>query len=259
MSEARGADGARRASPAAPARELRARFRAGDLAGALDLARARGASGDAGCAALLAVARGAWPDALAAAGAALDADARDGLARWCRATARLGGGDRAGALADWTRLLEDDPATVTTWKDRAVARALVGDRAGALADLARAGELAPGDVVPRLWAAALGGPREASDLAPFAAGAAWSARLAALVLGRAEPDALLDVVAREVEDEAERRRRACQVHGYAGLLFEGRDPEGARRRYEAAAATEVWTFLTHLWARERLRDLGAGR
>ena len=231
------------------------RFLSGDLAGAIEDARDRVARGDAPPAslALAAVADGAWGPALLAAEAALLAVPRDPLARWCRAAARLGLGDRAGALADWSLLLDEDPDARTAWKDRAVLRALLGDRAGALSDLARLCELEAGDVVPRLWIAGLGGERE--PLEPFARGSDWSADLARLVLGRAAPDELLGRL-----PAARARTRTCQVQGYAGLVLE-RDgaPAAAFARYEACAATCVWHFLTHLWARERLVDRAAGR
>jgi tetratricopeptide (TPR) repeat protein len=230
---------------------MRALFHEGDLAGAVETAAAE----DEPCAvALCLVARGSWGAGLFAAQSALAADADDALALWCRAEARLGLGERSRALADWSRILETDPTSRTAWKDRAVLRALQGDRPGALADLERAATLSPDDVVPRLWTALLGGSAE--PLAHFEAVPGWSARLAALVLGHATTD---DLLALSAQDEDERRRRRCQVHGYAGLLAERLDPARALAHYEACAATEVWTFVTHLWARERLADHRAGR
>ncbi len=224
-------------------------FLAGDLAGAV----AAASPGHA----LRAVARGGWPEALAMAETALAADPDDPLALWCRASARLGLGDRPGALADWTTLAERAPATPVPWKDRAVLRALLGDRAGALADLARAATLAPDDVVPHLWGVALGGVLGGGpgELRAFVRAGGWSGRLAALLLGELRVDALLAGLEAEPLDEATRLRRRCQLHGYAGLLAErDGDPRSARAHYEACVATEAWTFLTHLWARERLVD-----
>ena len=239
-------------------------FHAGDLAGAIEAARGlvaaakppspSAAGRPAWAEALVAVADGQWGPGLAAAERALAEDPADALARWCRGEARIGLGDRAGALADWSWIVEADPASRTAWKDRALARALLGDRAGALEDLGRLAALAPDDVVPRLWSAGLGG--DPGPLLAFATGPGWSARLAALLLGRAEPAALWAETTHTTV-EAEWRARACQVEGYAGLLAEreGRREE-AIRRYQACVATGVWHFLTHLWARERLRDLG---
>lgn len=219
-------------------------FLAGDLAGAVAAAPPAHP--------LAAVARGAWSSALSSAFAA--GAGGDPLSLWCRATARLGLGDRPGALADWTAVIEAAPGSPVARKDRAVLRALMGDRAGALADLAAAAALAPSDVVPWLWAAALGGGLD--GLAPFARSPGWSGRLAALVLRDARVDALLAALEAEPLAEAERLRRRCQLHGYAGLLAErDGDARAARAHYEACAATEAWTFLTHLWARERLVDL----
>lgn len=223
----------------------RARFHEGDLAGAIAVAR------DAGPAALVAVVSGEWGRGLELAERLLREEEGDALARWCRATARLGTGDRDGALADWSAIVESDPNSRTAWKDRAILRALLGDRPGALSDLAQAAALSPDDVVPHLWTAGLGGPRE--PLAAFARGDAWSAALARLVLGERTVDELLPVVAREPHDE--QRRRRCQVHGYAGLLAEREgDRERALREYETCVATNVWHFVTHLWSRERLID-----
>lgn len=216
------------------------RFLAGDLAGAV----AAAPPGHP----LAAVARGAWAAALEA------ARADDPLTLWCRASARLGLGDRAGALADWTRVIAAAPASPVARKDRAVLLALLGDRAGALRDLAAAAERAPADVVPCLWAAALGGGLD--GLVTFARAPGWPGRLAALALRQVRVEALLASLEAEPLAEDERLRRRCQLHGYAGLLAErDGDPRAARAHYEACVATEVWTFLTHVWARERLVDL----
>ncbi|MCA8922838.1 MAG: hypothetical protein KDD82_13575 [Planctomycetes bacterium] len=231
---------------------VRERFHAGDLAGAIDDARAlaREANAPDVAQALAAVAEGAWELGRAAAERALARDPRDALARWCRGGARVGLGDRAGALADWSWIVEDDPASRTAWKDRALLRALTGDRAGALEDLARVGRLSADDVVPRLWRVGLGAPAE--ELLPFAAGQGWSARLAQLLLGRASAAELLAEA--HGLDPAEQRARRCQVHGYAGLLLERDRRDSAAAHYRACEATQVWHFVTHLWARERLRD-----
>jgi hypothetical protein len=227
----------------------RRRFHDGDLAGAISLAREALPAAWAG--ALVAVVSGEWVRGLELAERLLAADGADALARWCRATARVGTGDRPGALADWSWIVERDPTSRTAWKDRAVLRALMSDRAGALGDLAQAASLSPDDVVPCLWMAALGGAR--GPLLAFARGDAWSADLARLVLGQKTIDELLPVIAREPDDE--QRRRRCQVHGYSGLLAE-RDGDRARafREYERCVATDVWHFVTHLWSRERLVD-----
>lgn len=221
------------------------RFLSGDLAGAVAVAPPDHP--------LSAVARGAWAEALEA------ARGDDPLSRWCRATARLGLGDRAGALADWTRVVEAAPGSPVARKDRAVLRALLGDREGALTDLAAAAALDPSDVVPRLWAAGLSEGRARTEagatLAPFARSPGWSGRLAALVLGEVPVEALLAQLEAEPLAEGDRQRRRCQLHGYAGLLAERDGDLGAARgHYEACAATAVWTYLTHLWARERLVD-----
>lgn len=224
----------------------RALFVAGDLAGAVAAAPPGHALG--------AVARGDWPAALALAKDPAK-DPADPLALWCRATARLGLGDRPGALADLSALIARTPASPVAWKDRAVLRALLGDREGALHDLAGAAARAPSDVVPHLWALALGGVLGAGpgELRGFGG---WAGRLAALVLGEVRVDALLAGLEAEPLAEAERLRRRCQLHGYAGLLAErDGDARAARAHYEACVATERWTFLTHLWARERLVDL----
>ena len=228
-------------------------FHHGDLAGAIAEAQAlaRDKNGPDVAQALAAVAAGEWTRGLAAAERSLAKDPRDALARWCRAEARVGLGDPAGALADWSWILEDDPTSRTTWKDRALLRALTGDREGALEDLRHVGQLSPGDVVPRLWRAGLGAPPD--ELVPFAAAQGWNARLAQLLLGRATAAELLADIGRL--DPAEQRARRCQVHGYAGLIHEreGRQ-ESAAEQYRACEATGVWHFMTHLWARERLRD-----
>lgn len=222
----------------------RAPFLAGDLAGALAVAPPGHALG--------AVARGDWPAALAA------ADPADPLGLWCRATARLGLRDRPGALADLTAVLERAPGSAVAWKDRAVLRALLGDRQGALDDLAEAATRAPSDVVPHLWAHTLGGGP--GELRAFVCAGGWTGRLAALVLGEVRVDALLAALEAEPLAEDERRRRRCQLHGYAGLLAERDGDAGAARgHYQACVATETWTFLTHLWARERLVDLALRR
>lgn len=222
--------------------DARALFHEGDLAGAIEAAR--GAS-DHGARALVAVASGDWATGLAAAEQGLAERTDDGLALWCRGEARVGLGDRPGALADWSRLLEADPSSRTAWKDRAILRALEGDRAGALLDLGAVAALSPDDVVPRLWAAGLGGPE--APLEAFARGDGWSAELARLVLGtRAAADLLSSSLARE---------QVCQVHGYAGLVAERRrEREPALRHYRACRAIPVWHFVVHLWARERLVD-----
>jgi hypothetical protein len=231
--------------------EARTRFHDGDLAGAIELAR--GARLEPWAGALVAVVSGEWRQGLELAEGLLRGDADDALARWCRATARLGCGDRPGALADWSWILERDPTSRTAWKDRAILRALMGDRAGALSDLAQAAARSPDDVVPHLWIAGLGGPRE--PLRAFARGDGWRAELAGLVLGEKNVDDLQPVIARESEEE--QRRRRCQVHGYAGLVAErDGDPGRAFAEYERCVATDVWHFLTHLWSRERLADRG---
>jgi len=231
----------------------RDRFQEGDLAGAIADARAlvRDANAPDFARALAAVAAGEWTAGLAAAERALARDPRDALARWCRGEARVGLGDRTGALADWSWILEDDPSSRTAWKDRALLRALTGDRAGALEDLAHVGRLSPDDVVPRLWRTGLGVATD--ELLPFAAGRGWTARLALLLLGRATAAELLADL--DGLDPGEQRARRCQVHGYAGLLLEreGRQ-KSAAAQYRACEATRVWHFVTHLWARERLRD-----
>jgi len=233
---------------------VKERFRVGNLGGAI--ADARVLAGEAGAPefvrALAAVAAGEWEAGLRAAERALVQEPGEALALWCRGEARVGLGDRAGALADWSRIVEDDPDSRTAWKDLALVRALTGDRAGALADLAHVGRLSPDDVVPRLWRVGLGAPAE--ELEPFAEGEGWSARLAQLLLGRASADSLLAELA-DLEP-GEQRRRRCQVTGYAGLLLE-RDGGDPTAHYRACAATEVWSFVTHLWARERLRDASA--
>lgn len=223
----------------------------GNLGGAIADAQALAAEGGAPAfaVALAAVASGKWAAGLEAAEQALAQEPGDALALWCRGEARVGLGDRAGALADWSRIVTDDPDSRTAWKDLALIRALTGDRKGALADLAHVGRLSPDDVVPRLWRVGLGAPAE--ELEPFADGEGWSARLAQLVLGRASADSLLAEVA-DLEP-GEQGRRRCQVYGYAGLLLEG-DGGDPTAQYRACAATEVWSFVTHLWARERLRD-----
>jgi tetratricopeptide (TPR) repeat protein len=232
------------------------RFHEGDLAGAIDeckeAIRLR-PPGEPVARALVHVSRGEWASGLEAADAALAADARDGLARWCRAEARLGLGDRPGALADWSLILASDPTSRTAWKDRGVLRALMGDRAGALEDLARAALLSPGDVVPRLWLAGLGG--EGALLAPFAREEGWSGTLARLLMGRV-PAAEGLAGALAAPTERERRERRCQVHGYLGLLAErDGDRVGARHHYEECASTGTWHFVTHLWSRERLASV----
>lgn len=230
-------------------RSARTRFHDGDLAGAI--VEARRALPEKWAVALMAVVHGLWARGLAAAEGQLASDPDDALARWCRASALLGTGDRPGALADWSWILERDSTSRTAWKDRAVLRALLGDRPGALSDLAQAAARSPDDVVPHLWTAGLGGPRE--PLASFARGDGWRAQLAGLVLGEKNIDDLLPVLAREAEEE--QRRRRCQVHGYAGLVAE-RDgnPGRAFAEYERCVETGVWHFLTHLWSRERLAD-----
>lgn len=231
----------------------RAAFDAGDLAGAIALAREPAADLAPWAQALRAVTRGDWATGIAAAHHALLDDDGDTLARWCRAEARVGLGDRAGALADWSLILARDPDSRTSWKDRALLRALLGDRAGALADLRALAARSPADVVPHLWIAGLGG--QAPELERFAAGSDWSARLAGLVLGRLPPGALRRE-ATAVADPGQQRARACQVEGYAGVLAERAGEAGAARAcYRACVETGVWHFLTHLWARERLREL----
>ena len=88
------------------------RFQKGDLGGAIADARAlaRDANAPDFAQALAAVAAGEWTAGLAAAEQALARDPSDALARWCRGEARVGLGDRTGALADWSRILEDDTA-----------------------------------------------------------------------------------------------------------------------------------------------------
>ena len=57
-------------------------------------------------------------------------------------------GDRAGAIADYTRAIKLDPKNVNAYNNRGTEKQNVGDIAGALADLGRAIEINPHDPDP---------------------------------------------------------------------------------------------------------------
>ena len=68
----------------------------------------------------------------------------DAAALWSnRGLVRYQAGDRAGAIADFTRAIELDPKLAAAFYNRGIARAEAGDRAGAIADYTRAIALDP--------------------------------------------------------------------------------------------------------------------
>lgn len=205
-------------------RDARALFLAGDLAGAVAAAPPGSA--------LAAVARGAWPEALAAA-----TEPDDPLGLWCRATARLGLGDRPGALADWTTLIPSGPRP-RPWAGR------TGPSCGRCSATGRGRSptwprrrpgfrttscrtCGPG---PSGADRASSGVRPRGRVGRRAGSASSSARSAST---RSWPG-----VEAEALDDAARLRRRCQLHGYAGLLAErDGDPRSARAHYEGCVAT----------------------
>lgn len=130
---------------------------------------------------------------------------------------------------------------------------LLGDREGGVAELRKGVELQPEFVYMALWLALVTG--EPESLARVTPEGDFTDALLAFASGELTADALLAKADVELEDDRPRSRagRVCQAHCYIALEREqAGDAAGAKRHYEAAAATEAKLFLEHQWARAKL-------
>lgn len=134
---------------------------------------------------------------------------------------------------------------------------LLGDREGGVAELREGVALQPEYVYMALWLALVTG--ETEPLAKVKPEGDFTDELLAFAGGKLDADALVAKADVEREDDRPRSRagRVCQAHCYIALERErAGDAAGAKRHYEAAAATDAKLFLEHQWARTKL---GAAR
>jgi tetratricopeptide (TPR) repeat protein len=183
------------------------------------------------------------------------------------------------ALVDFDRALELEPSAFA-YEGRALAKALAGDQAGASSDLRVCVALNPDTARARFWLAAMTG--DTSFVEHFAgesssSAEAWNTTLAAMLLGRIDPQELLLAATRsdpsEVvrRDEAgtivlggsgslshqERARRIAQANLYLGLQADRlQQPTQAAEHYRAVLASKAHAdTAAQVWALVRLRQL----